>query len=251
MKPLFSDPGRRSLKKLFSSPCLLVFDFDGVLAPHRATRSGASLRPATKGLVVTLQSAFPVAVVTGRSLRDVGKRLDFDPDFVVGNHGVEGIPPFAKASRRAAKASALWLKGLRRARKEIPGLLVDDKKFSLTLHFSGTRNPRSAKKRLIQLAKELLPLPRIVVGKKVLNLVHAESPHKGDAVVALMKRFKVKRALYVGDDQTDEDVFRLNQPGILTVRVGKKAASAARYYIPNQLAFDRLLRAVLASSREA
>jgi trehalose 6-phosphate phosphatase len=251
MEPLFSTFGRRRLKALFSSRCLLVFDFDGVLAPHRATRSGASLRPSTKRLVEQLQSHFPVAVVTGRALPDVRKRLGFTPDFVVGNHGVEGIPAFTAAGRRAARASASWLGSLRQLRQEVPGLLVDDKKFSLTVHLAGTKTPRRAKERVVRFAGGLFPLPRIVLGKKVLNLVHPESPHKGDAVTALMKRFKVKRALYVGDDRTDEDVFRLKHPGLLTIRVGKKADSSAQFYIPSQLEFDRLLRALLETSREA
>lgn len=251
MEPLFSIPGRRRLKKLLSSRCLLAFDFDGVLAPHRATRSGAQVRPATIELLERLQVRFPIAVVTGRSLKDVQKRLGFEPDYVVGNHGVEGLPKFSTASRVAAEASAVWLKRLRRVAKEIPGLLVDDKKFSLTVHFSGTEDPGRTKALLLKLAQEWRPLPRVVIGKKVINFVHPKAPHKGDAVLALMKQFKVQKALYVGDDRTDEDVFCLKDPRILTVRVGKKSDSAAKFYIPNQIQFDRFLRSFFSTPRKA
>ena len=56
----------------------------------------------------------------------------------------------------------------------------------------------------------------------------------------------------MGDDETDEDVFTLDQPGrLLTIRVGPKRSSAARYYIANQPAIDDLLRVLLELRRES
>ena len=53
--------------------------------------------------------------------------------------------------------------------------------------------------------------------------------------------------MYVGDDETDEDVFALDQPGqLLTVRVGPKRSSSAAYYIRTQAEVDRLLGSLLA-----
>jgi trehalose-6-phosphatase len=55
----------------------------------------------------------------------------------------------------------------------------------------------------------------------------------------------------VGDDETDEDVFALDQPGrLLTVRVGTKRASQASYYVRNQAAVDDLLAVLVSLRRE-
>jgi len=49
-------------------------------------------------------------------------------------------------------------------------------------------------------------------------------------------------ALYVGDDETDEDVFALRDARILSVRVGKKNGSAARYFLKRQAEITEVLR---------
>jgi hypothetical protein len=54
------------------------------------------------------------------------------------------------------------------------------------------------------------------------------------------------RPLYVGDDETDEDVFALDQPGrLLTVRVGPGGRSPADYRLRSQAAMGRLLTLLL------
>ena len=58
--------------------------------------------------------------------------------------------------------------------------------------------------------------------------LRAGAPNKGDALLRLRTSDGAHTALYVGDDVTDEDVFRLDQPGrLLTVRIGKSLTSAA------------------------
>jgi trehalose 6-phosphate phosphatase len=68
------------------------------------------------------------------------------------------------------------------------------------------------------------------------------APSKGDALVALRDRTEADIAMYVGDDVTDEDVFRIDQPGrLFTVRIGRSRTSAARYYLRQQQEIDALL----------
>jgi trehalose-6-phosphatase len=52
--------------------------------------------------------------------------------------------------------------------------------------------------------------------------------------------------LYIGDDRTDEDVFRSSLIDV-AVRVGRTARSAAEWYVPRQASIDELLRALLAA----
>jgi trehalose 6-phosphate phosphatase len=85
---------------------LLAFDYDGTLAPLSNSPDASRLRPETSELLRSLAHAAPVAVITGRSVRDVTLRLEQIPMLaVIGNHGAEPSP-FAK---RAAREVAAWI----------------------------------------------------------------------------------------------------------------------------------------------
>ena len=69
---------------------------------------------------------------------------------------------------------------------------------------------------------------------------------QGHGARRYLERFARRAALYVGDDRTDEDVFALDLPGLLSVRVGPAARLAARaFFMRDQTGVDRLLDADL------
>jgi trehalose-6-phosphatase len=73
----------------------------------------------------------------------------------------------------------------------------------------------------------------------------ADAPHKGHAVARLAKRWACTAVLYVGDEPTDEDVFRgPGAPEIIGVRIGR-ARTAAQYRIIDQRDIVHLLRALI------
>ena len=87
---------------------------------------------------------------------------------------------------------------------------------------------------------------RLIRGKQVVNLLPRDAPHKGIALEKARARVGCDTAVYVGDDETDEDVFGLDRPGrLLTVRVGRKRDSLASYFLRDQSEIDRLLIALL------
>ncbi|NUM89735.1 MAG: trehalose-phosphatase, partial [Bdellovibrionales bacterium] len=67
-------------------------------------------------------------------------------------------------------------------------------------------------------------------------------PHKGTALVEAMRHIGAEAAFYVGDDDTDEDVFSLPEGNIVTVRVGRRAGSRAQFFLQRQRDINRLLR---------
>jgi trehalose 6-phosphate phosphatase len=167
--------------------------------------------------------------------------LHFKPDFVVGNHGMEGLEAFSTAGTRACKISRAWVKDLKNCWPDIRGAFLEDKKESLSLHYRGVRYPSKARQTLMTLASKLQPKPRVIGGKYLLNLIPPGSPHKGLALKEVMRLSQRPFALFVGDDDTDEDGFRQKGP-ILSIRIGKKRGSAAEFYLPNQKDVGRLLR---------
>lgn len=245
--PLFSRTGLQALRAHLAHPMLFVFDFDGVVAPLISARDKARPRAATLPLLRRLAREHTVAVVSGRGRKDVKDKLGFRPDFLVGNHGVEGIAEFADLRTHSRRISRAWKRTLAEQLPPLLGIDVEDKSYSLSVHYRQSARPRSALKTILKIATRLRPPPRVVLGKMVVNLVLPRAPHKGTAVRHLMKKTGFTRALFVGDDWTDEDVFRLRDPRIFGIRVGRNTTSHAPYYLKDQLQMDRLLREILRS----
>jgi trehalose 6-phosphate phosphatase len=90
----------------------------------------------------------------------------------------------------------------------------------------------------------LLPQPRRVAGKLVENLLPQNAPDKGTAMLHLLELTKFPKGFYVGDDVTDEEVFRLDGDILFTVGVGRQRMTKARYELRNQTDIIRLLREI-------
>jgi trehalose 6-phosphate phosphatase len=106
-------------------------------------------------------------------------------------------------------------------------------------------------KRLLEICQTLTPMPRIIGGKKILNLIPPGSPNKGDALLAALRSQSPKsarHAFYAGDDETDEDVFRLvGTHPITTLRVGFEPSSRAQAFITEQHQILKILHGQIAS----
>jgi len=129
-------------------------------------------------------------------------------------------------------------------------VVIEDKAYSLSVHYRKSRQKRVARAAIFE-AASALPGARVVGGKLVVNITPKGAPHKGVALQRERERLHCDTAIYVGDDDTDEDVFALDQPGrLLSIRVSKKVSSAAAYYIENQSAMDALLRVLVELRRK-
>jgi trehalose 6-phosphate phosphatase len=115
------------------------------------------------------------------------------------------------------------------------------------VHYRAAPDQAAAARRVAASARGLSEV-RLVPGKCVLNLVPAEAPHKGEALVDACRRLRCRRALFLGDDVTDEDVFRMKRPAVklLGIRVGRSVRSKASFYVRGQDEVDELLRRLLA-----
>jgi trehalose 6-phosphate phosphatase len=111
------------------------------------------------------------------------------------------------------------------------GIFLEDKGATFALHYRNASDQEAAKERILQTIKTLEPPPRWISGKFVENIVPVDAPHKGDALLQLMSHTGCSRAIYVGDDVTDEDVFNLRDDRIFDVKIGAGTGSAARYYL--------------------
>jgi trehalose 6-phosphate phosphatase len=86
-----------------------------------------------------------------------------------------------------------------------------------------------------------------VHGKLVLNVLPADAPNKGNALLGLRHTLHLDHALFVGDDTTDEDVFTIDKPqSLLGIRIGRTGHSKASHYLSTQADIDQLLKRLLA-----
>lgn len=236
-------PANREILEQFAwSNVLLAFDFDGTLAPIVVDPARAAMRRTTRALLTSATQHYPVIVISGRSRSDVRSRVrGTGVHAVFGNHGIE---PW-HASERIIRDVRRWLPLLRKRLQHMRGVEVEDKVYSLAVHYRRARAPRAARAAVIAAVSRLDGV-RLVGGKMVINVLPAGAPHKGIALERERAKLGCDTALYVGDDETDEDVFGLDRPGqILGVRVGRKAISAAAYFISRQHAIDDLLRTMI------
>lgn len=249
MKPLFSPPGRRALDQFPLHKTLLAFDFDGTLAPLKKDPDAVHTYAEFLAPLTALKSRTKIAVISGRGLKDLKPRLHFSVDFLAGNHGLEGVPEFADRAAHARAISKKWARTLNTAiAGRDRGLFVEDKTYSLSLHYRNTRNKISARAWFKREIARLEPAPRVIPGKLLFNLVPRGAPHKGTALKQMMKSAGCTRAIFLGDDHTDEDVF--NDPAsksgrVLSVRVGPSTRSAAPYFLRGHKDVGRLLNCLL------
>jgi len=89
---------------------------------------------------------------------------------------------------------------------------------------------------------------RLVTAKQAINVVPSGAPHKGIALHEQLAQLGCEVAIYVGDDGTDEDVFAHADPDrMLTIRVGARRSSRARYFLRGQAEIDELLQALVSA----
>ena len=247
MTDLFSNSGLTALKKFVTPDMLCLFDFDGTLAPLVAEPAAALLPHEVQHSLHRLQQLAKVGIVTGRSLADLSARLEFQPDYLVGNHGLEGLPGWEQRAAEFAAICAAWRIALANRLSTIDsGIQLEDKHYSLSLHYRHARHPEQAMQALLPLFAQLSPPPRVIAGKFVWSLLPPGASDKGRAVEALINLAQAPRTLYVGDDVTDEDVFILQRDDLMTVRVGHAAYSAAQFFIPDRKTILALLDQLLA-----
>jgi trehalose 6-phosphate phosphatase len=216
----------------------VLLDIDGTLLDLMPTPREVWVPP---GLAKTLNRLYQrtggaLALVSGRSLNDID--LIFAPDVfpAVGGHGaemrIEGdndavaahAPPLDKELKRRLAAIA----------KLSPGILLEDKGYSLALHYRLAPHAEKAIYAAVSLIRADLPDAPIEVlpGKQVCEIKHSGFT-KASGVRELMTHppFKGRKPFFIGDDVTDESVFAI-MPDLdgIPFSVGRRAKGVAGHF---------------------
>lgn len=249
-------------RRLRSRPrWLLGLDCDGTLSAIAPHPGEARVDGRVRGLLKAFRGRrdCPAAVISGRALKDL-KRLVGVPGLVyAGNHGIEIQGPGVRFLHPKARAAARELRGvsrsLARGLEGVPGARLEDKRFSLSVHYRQT--PAGHLPRVEEAVRRALKgVPsagrrrfELVRGKKVLEVRPRLRWEKGDAL-RLLSRGRLP--IFVGDDAVDEHAFRAARAqGGLAVRVGRRGPTEAAYFVAGQGRVPELLERILRTLQEA
>lgn len=218
----------------------LFLDVDGTLLPIQDNpsdvKSDAPLRVLLARILMTLDGA--VAVVSGRSLKEIDRIFSPLSISAAGSHGTEircGTAPVAQLIEEPPVMEALEARIVKFvAGRE--GLLLERKAGGFTLHFRARPELDVECRTLMnEIAAELGPQFTRQSGKMIHEVV-ARNLSKGAAIEYFLQRapFADHQPVFIGDDTTDEAGYRaVNAAGGLSIKVGTSTETAATYSLQN------------------
>ncbi len=251
-----------------ASHILLLLDYDGTLTPIVQSPELADLTDGVRQLLEALarQRRLTLVIISGRALVDLKGKVGISNIIYAGNHGLEIEGPQISFVSPAAEESKPFLRQLHgelsQALGAIEGVLVEDKGLTLSVHYRQVADDKSIEVRRIfeRITGDAARSGRIRItsGKKVYEIRPAVAWDKGEVVKMLMARCGKggrKRGLlpiYLGDDLTDEDGFRVieNYGGGISVFVGERdSPSSARYFLRSPDEVAKFLSLLLEETR--
>ena len=209
-------------------PVALFLDFDGTLVEIAETPDSIMVPDDLARRLESLAARINgrLALITGRSLADIGGHLGRGAIRIVGSHGAEHgdvddpVPSLSRdATAAIATLAAQW-----------PGLLVETKPHGIAIHY---RQEPDAETAVFTVMDDIAEREGLAVrrGKMVVELGPAQA-NKGQAVARLMREPAYAGAMpvFIGDDVTDEDGFAAAAAaGGHGILVGAQRPTAARY----------------------
>lgn len=252
--------GLKNIKKKIAGKKIFLFlDYDGTLTPIVDSPDKAVLSKETKKSLIKLvrNPKFKIAIISGRSLKDIKKKVGIPGIIYSGNHGLEIEGPTIKYENNISVEYLTILNEIRPILRDslshFKGVINEDKKMTLSIHY------RLAEKKIIPQIKTVIQQNisyylrgkkiNIREGKMVLEITPNVEWDKGRAVLWILNHPGISEnnfyPLYFGDDLTDEDAFRALKSYGITILVGKKKKSNAQYFLNDVLEVDKFLEQLI------
>lgn len=241
-----------------SGHMLIALDFDGTIAPIVPHPDDAQLIPRARPVLekLTKREDTDIALISGRSLRDLRERIGIDDVYYAGNHGLEIEGPdlrdiVPEALELQPLVQTMW-GAIDDAVGNIDGVFIENKVLSLSVHYrqiddeADQRRVQEGVQRVFDARPDGL---RLTTGKRVIEVRPDIDWHKGRALLFILDDIEKTRGvkmlpIFVGDDKTDEDGFVALQGRGAGVLVGPRdtPTAAASYVETPDEAVDLLER---------
>jgi alpha,alpha-trehalase len=233
----------------------VFLDYDGTLTRIVSHPENAWLSDSMRETLRELVARAPVAILSGRDLDDVRRRVNIDGIVYAGSHGFDIVGP--RGLRRELGAKFLpeldsAEKELREGLDDIPGARVERKSFSVAAHYRNVNeNDVPEVARAVETVAARHRELRRIDGKRVYELLPDIDWNKGKAVLWLLETLDLVSGkvlpIFIGDDRTDEDAFRaLEKRGVGILVSEQPQVTAASYWLNNPGEVERFLRELIA-----
>ncbi len=223
----------------------VFLDYDGTLTPIVDKPDRALISSSMRNIVRGLADYCKVAIISGRDLSDVRRLVGVRNIIYAGSHGFDISGP--EGHRLESQQGGEFLpslddaeKELREKLKNIPGHLVERKRFSVAVHYRKVKEEKaeSVENIVDRVLSDHSDL-RKGYGKKVFEVQPRIDWNKGKALIWLVEALDLDWSdllcLYIGDDITDEDAFKAlsNRGGIGILVAEEPRPTAAGYRLKN------------------
>jgi len=246
-----------------ASHIILLSDYDGTLTPIVGRPEQAILSPdvGEKLRFLAQKPAFSVGIISGRSLSEVKSLVGIAEIYYAGNHGLEiegpGLRFIHPAAKKAQPQIQYLLQQLSARLAAIDGVFVEDKGLSLSVHY---RLVRESEEEIVAQIFHQITSPqlsegkvRVTSGKKVWEVRPPIDWHKGKAVETIINEMRAflkseqLLTIYLGDDTTDEDAFRIiHRPKGWSIYIGEEnSLSNADYFLNSTSEVETFLARLL------
>ncbi|OGW75048.1 MAG: trehalose-phosphatase [Omnitrophica bacterium RBG_13_46_9] len=259
----------KDIEYLIKEAKKIVFflDYDGTLTPIRREPDLARIDTDTKNLLIELARSgwCKIFVISGRSLENIAHIVNISSLYYIGNHGIELKGPGLNYVNRQARDLKPYIqkcyKALNKrfappAAEGIKGVIVENKTYTLSIHYRLAKPEKIPviKRAYRDAIKDFLKKKKIRVteGKKVFEIRPNIRWDKGKIVDWVIRKVKTKNILpiCIGDDKTDEDVFRaLGRKGISILVSDVRRKTSAQYRLSSTGEVKKFLEFVLTLRR--
>jgi len=221
----------------------VFLDYDGVLSPIVEHPDLAVLSDETRAVLTDLASVVTVAVVSGRDVADVRDKVQVPGIYYAGSHGFDIIAPSGdpvvdeRLDRFTTYLAPLdtATEQLEDRLQDVAGAQVERKRFAIAVHYRRVaENDFALVEEAVRATAPSVPSLRVATGKKIFEFRPDFDWDKGQAMRWLLGELGLDRLsvtpVYLGDDTTDEDAFRVIRKRGIGIVVGREGEpSLARF----------------------
>lgn len=211
----------------FAAGWALFLDIDGTLARLAHAPDAVEIETPVIDVLSRLARAMngAIALITGRAITDVDRLFAPLSLPAAGQHGIErrGADGHLASHPEAARKLDEARHAVAEFADSYAGLIFEDKGETLALHYRGAPTARGAAKWLMTQQLERLGPEFMLQHGKMIFEIRPSGRDKGTAIEEFMQEppFQARTPVFIGDDKTDEDGFRVvNQLGGHAIKVG-------------------------------
>lgn len=233
-----------------SSHLVLGLDFDGTLAPILDVPSSVFIGNKMRSLlhVLSKRENITIAIISGRSLDDLIEKVGLSDVVYAGNHGLNIMGPgLRKIDIKALQKQQTVEKAFvlcKNLTNKFSGIFLEDKTLTFAIHYRNL-NPKNVHELHSSLKNMVTELGDLVIktGKCVFEIYPAVETNKFTAFSWVTTQIDDDTnigKIYLGDDDTDEDVFRSLKDGI-GINVGQNENSGSNYFLKDSIEVEEFL----------